>query len=94
MSTDQYRTIKSLVFDHIRRKQGRVSYEELTSEVLRHFPNSKWKKTHWAYYRWQIVHGRYEKEFSDDIRQALSSGKKVTPRIAAPHEEQRETPSL
>ena len=90
----RYRTIKSLVFDHVRRQKGRVDYKELTADVMAHFPNSKWKKTHWAWYRYQIVNGRFKEEFSEEIRQALSSGKKVTPSKVPPHDGGKETPSL
>jgi len=83
-----------LVFDHVRRQKGRVDYKELTANVMGHFPNSKWKKTHWAWYRYQIVNGRFRKDFSEEVREALSSGKKVTPREAIPHDEGEQTPSL
>jgi len=66
-----YRTIKALVFDHVHRCQGNVDYEELTREVKRHFPQSKWKKTHWAWYSHQIRGGRFRSLFSEEERQNL-----------------------
>ena len=41
---DKYRTIKALVFDYVHRTAGVVDYDALTSEVLRHFPGSRWKR--------------------------------------------------
>jgi len=72
-----YRTIKALVFDYIHRCKGQVDYETLTDEVKNNFPQSKWKKTHWAYYRYQIVHGRFKKSFSEEERANLAQGRKV-----------------
>lgn len=67
-----YRTIKSLVLDHVHRAKGHVSYDVLTEEVRKTFPASRWKKTHWAWYRSQIRHGRFRNEFSDTERAALA----------------------
>ena len=36
------------------------SYEKLTSLVLKHFPTSKWQKTHYAWYKSKIKHGEIE----------------------------------
>ncbi len=48
MADMAYRTIKGLVFDYVRKHEGAVDYDPLTAEVKKHFPESKWKKTHWA----------------------------------------------
>ncbi len=40
--------LKSLVFDYVHHTSGNVDYEALTAEVKRTFPDSAWKKTHWA----------------------------------------------
>jgi len=46
---DSYQYIKDLVFDIIHRSKGFVDYETVTAEVKKYFPQSKWKKTHWAW---------------------------------------------
>src|SRR5688572_836308 len=52
-----YRTIKELVIE-ISMAEGRFpSYEKLTSLVRQHFPNSKWQKTHYAWYKSKIKTG-------------------------------------
>ena len=66
-----YRTIKSLVLDHVHRKAGNVDYETLTAEVRKHFSDSAWKKTHWAWYKSQITAGRFQDMFSASEREAL-----------------------
>lgn len=68
---DSYRYIKDLVFDIIHRSKGFVDYETVTAEVKKYFPQSKWKKTHWAWYRSHIKHGRFRDEFSDEERANL-----------------------
>jgi len=88
MSSGPYRTIKSLVFDHVHRRSGKVGYDDLTAEVRKHFPDSAWKKTHWAWYKNQIVNGRFKDMFSADERAALKDGQSVTgkdvSRVATP----------
>ena len=32
-----------------------MEYDTLTQEVLRHFPDSKWNRSHWLYWRRQLV---------------------------------------
>ena len=77
MADEVYRTIKSLVFDFVRSRDGHVDYDQLTAEVTKHFPDSKWKKTHWAWYRTQITRGRFRELFPGHVREALSKGKLV-----------------
>ena len=67
-----YRTIKALVFDFVHRCDGRVDYEALAEQVRKHFPTSKWKKTHWAWYRYQILRGRFRAQFSEQERANLA----------------------
>ena len=67
----RYRTIKALVLDHVHRMKGVVDYDVLTREVLQHFPSSRWKRTHWGWYRSQIRSGRFRNEFSDEERRNL-----------------------
>lgn len=73
---DSYRTIKALVFAIVRRTKGLVDYETVTAEVKKHFPQSKWQKTHWSWYRTQIKNGRFRHLFSKETRANLALGKK------------------
>jgi hypothetical protein len=52
-----YRTIKELVIDACVSEGQFPSYEKLTSLVRQHFPTSKWKKTHYAWYKSKIKTG-------------------------------------
>lgn len=70
---NSYRTIKALVLDFVHRCNGHISYETLTQAVRRHFPTSKWKKSHWSWYRHQILHGRFRSMFSNEELAALSA---------------------
>ncbi|APW47312.1 endonuclease NucS domain-containing protein [Rhodoferax antarcticus] len=53
----EYRTIKELVVDAYISEGSVPSYEKLTSLVRQHFPASKWKKTHYAWYKSKIKTG-------------------------------------
>lgn len=53
----EYSTIKELVIGTCMSEGTYPSYEKLTSLVLKHFPTSKWKKSHYAYYKSQIKRG-------------------------------------
>jgi hypothetical protein len=70
-----YRSIKKLVFDLIHRTSGKIDYKTVTEEVKKHFPKSKWKKTHWSWYRSQITSdcGRYRNSFSSEERRNLQT---------------------
>ena len=70
MTERGYKTIKELVFDIICQTEGQVDEETITAAVRRYFPKSKWKHSHWLYYRNQISNdtGRYRNDFPDDIR--------------------------
>ena len=59
-------TIKNLVFAYIIEKDGKVNYDEIKNLVLKAFPDSKWKRTHWAWYKTQICSpkGKYFGLFS------------------------------
>lgn len=52
-----YGTIKELVIETCVAEGGFPSYEKLTALVREHFPNSKWKKTHYAWYKSKIKKG-------------------------------------
>ncbi|MBW1619824.1 endonuclease NucS domain-containing protein [Empedobacter falsenii] len=56
----QYSTIKQLVIDQTISNGEMPSYETLTQLVLEHFPNSKWKETHYAWYRSKINTGKFD----------------------------------
>jgi len=73
---DSYGTIKELVFNIIHQTKGFVDYETITAEVKKHFPKSKWKKTHWAWYKTQIKNGRFRDLFSAEMRANLALGKR------------------
>ncbi len=53
----EYRTIKELVIETCMHEDAFPSYERLTSLVLKHFPASKWQKSHYAWYKSQITRG-------------------------------------
>lgn len=52
-----YRTIKDLVVATYQSEGRLPSYEKLTALVRRHFPTSKWQRTHYAWYKSQIKRG-------------------------------------
>ncbi|MCE5327689.1 MAG: HNH endonuclease [Planctomycetaceae bacterium] len=74
-NSESFRTVKALVMDWVHRCEGDVDYDALTREVARHFPDSKWKKTHWAWYKNQIMNGRFRSQFSQDELRALGLAK-------------------
>lgn len=53
----EYSTIKELVIETCMSEEAFPSYEKLTSLVLKHFPTSKWKKSHYAWYKSKIKSG-------------------------------------
>lgn len=53
----EYKTIKELVVETSVSEGNFPSYEMLTALVLQHFPNSKWQKTHYAWYKSKIKNG-------------------------------------
>jgi len=54
---NEYRTIKELVIETCITEGQFPSYEKLTSIVMQHFPHSKWKQTHYAWYKSKIKSG-------------------------------------
>lgn len=56
----EYHTIKELVIEACIMEGQFPSYEKLTSIVMQHFPESKWKKTHYAWYKSKIKTGVIE----------------------------------
>lgn len=53
----EYSSIKELVIETCISEGVFPSYEKITSLVLKHFPASKWKKTHYAWYKSKIKKG-------------------------------------
>ena len=53
-----YNTIKEIVLDTYASEGTMPSYEKLTALVLKHFPNSRWQKSHYAWYKSQISTGK------------------------------------
>jgi len=62
-----YRSIKELVVDAYITEGSLPSYEKLTTLVKNNFPNSKWQKTHYAWYKSMIKTGRIELPSNDEI---------------------------
>lgn len=56
-SVSEYRSIKDLVIETCISEGAFPSYEKLTSLVLKHFPTSRWQKTHYAWYKSKIKRG-------------------------------------
>ncbi len=56
----QYNSIRQLVIDETISNGKMPPYEKLTQLVLEHFPNSRWKESHYAWYRSQINTGKIE----------------------------------
>ena len=56
----QYNSIRQLVIDQTISNGKMPPYETLTRLVLEHFPNSRWKESHYAWYRSQINTGKIE----------------------------------
>lgn len=56
----QYNSIRQLVIDQTISNGQMPPYETLTKLVLELFPNSKWKESHYAWYKSQINTGKIE----------------------------------
>lgn len=56
----KYPSIKALVIDTFVSEGEFPSYEKLTSLVKANFPNRKWQKTHYAWYKSHIKTGKIE----------------------------------
>lgn len=64
---NNYRTIKDLVFDLYRKEGSFPSYQKLTSLIREQFPSSKWKETHYNWYKSQIRTGKMKVPFTEDF---------------------------
>lgn len=89
-SSAGYRTIKALVLEFVHRCGGKVDYASLTQEVRKHFPTSKWQRTHWAWYRHQILRGRFKNLFSEEERATLSQASGTPREVASPMPERQD----
>jgi len=85
-SGGKYRFIKDLVLDLVRKSSGRIGYDEVTAEVRKQFPQSAWKETHWAWYKSQIVTGKYSGEFTDEVKSNLRLKRDYTKQMSEPPE--------
>jgi len=86
-----YRTIKALVIDYIHQTKGVVDYEILTKKVKNQFPDSRWKKSHWSYWRTQIVAGCVKEQFTKEELKNLSSSYNTRSVAIPPQESPSET---
>jgi hypothetical protein len=70
-------TIKDVLFSFINENNGVVNFEDATKLILEKFPNSRWQKTHWVWYKYQISspRGKYYGLFSEQIRKNLTQEK-------------------
>jgi hypothetical protein len=75
MDNSGYPSIKALVLEYVHARSGRADYAELTKQVKKHFPTSKWQPTHWVWYRSQILHGPFRHPFSENELAAISATK-------------------
>jgi TIR domain/Sulfatase-modifying factor enzyme 1 len=63
-----HRSIKELVIDAYNSEGAMPSYDKLTALVREYFPNSKWQKTHYVWYKSQIKTGRLS--IANDTKQS------------------------
>jgi len=54
---NEYRTIKELVVETCMNENKFPSYEKLTALVLKYFPTSRWKKSHYSWYKSKVKNG-------------------------------------
>ena len=64
-------TITDLVISSIHKTNGKIDFDTITKLILEQFPDSKWKKTHWAWFKTQINKGKYKDEFSSHEKKNL-----------------------
>jgi len=57
--TGNYATIKELVIEAYLSENNMPEYEVLTALVKRHFPKSKWKMSHYSWYKSKIKLGQF-----------------------------------
>ena len=86
-------TIKDNVFKYINENDGNVDYNKITDFILKIFPDSKWQKTHWAWYITQITSrkGKYFNSFPDSIRKNLSTKTYTNSSYKSNHNNQTKT---
>jgi len=81
MDNKSYKTIKELVFDIIHQTKDTVDYKTITKYVRKYFPESKWKPSHWSWYRSQIKNGKFKSQFSKEEKKNLNIKlQKATPK--------------
>ncbi|MCX5635149.1 MAG: endonuclease NucS [Planctomycetota bacterium] len=70
-----YQSIKDIVIDTYMSEGEFPSYEKLTSLVKANFPNSKWQKSHYSWYKSQIKTGKIE---VSGVETAVSDEKEIS----------------
>lgn len=70
-------TIKDILFNYINQTEGHVNYEEITEIILSSKPSSKWKLTHWNWYKTHIISpkGKFYNLFPDNIKENISNSR-------------------
>ena len=71
-------TIKQLVIDETKKLNGEFPSKDLLANLIsKFFPDSKWKDTHYAWYKHQISSptGKYYRFLSDPFQHDLSANK-------------------
>ena len=58
----KFTTIKQLIIDEILSNNELPTYSDLTEKIKENFPNSKWQKSHYSWYKSQIKTGKIEIE--------------------------------
>ncbi len=76
MEKGEFKNIKELVFDYVKKTRGKVNSDELAEKVLRFFPYSAWKDSHWYWYRYQITKGKYKNSYPESIKNNINTSLK------------------
>ncbi|MDY3338681.1 endonuclease NucS [Riemerella anatipestifer] len=62
----KYKTIKQLVLSEVEKLNGKFPDKAFLENLVKeNFPNSKWKDTHYSWYKSKIKHGKFEEDNSD-----------------------------
>jgi len=74
----EHRTIKELVLEFIHRCKGRVDYAALEHAVMSEFPWSKFRPTHWSWYRSQCTKGKFADQFTEIEKANMEATKRCS----------------
>ncbi|MHA3046093.1 endonuclease NucS domain-containing protein [Riemerella anatipestifer] len=62
----KYKTIKQLVLSEVEKLSGNFPDKAFLENLVKeNFPNSKWKDTHYSWYKSKIKHGKFEDDNSN-----------------------------